>query len=69
MQEQKKIKTKYLIDILKIHESWNPDSQSKDHLKGRPKTKCDDLFESRRNLIIQTQDELIKRLKGLNNDV
>lgn len=65
MQQEKAIPIELLVKMLEIHKDWNIDSVSKEHLSGRPKTKADDVFDSRRELIKETQEEIRKRLKSL----
>lgn len=65
MQQEKQISVELLVKILEIHKDWNVDSVSKDHLNGRPKTKTDDVFDSRRELLKDVQDEIKKRLKSV----
>lgn len=63
MQEQKNIPLELLIKILDIHKDWSVDSVSKEHLMGKPKTKADDVFDSRRDLLKDVQEEIKKRIK------
>lgn len=65
MQQEKQIPTELLVKLLEIHKDWNADSTSKEHLNGRPKTKTDDVYDSRRELLKDVQDEIKKRLKSV----
>lgn len=68
MQEQKAFTTEQLIKLLEITKDFNIDSISHDHKLGKPKNRADDVFDSRRDLIRDVQEEIKKRLKiGMSN--
>jgi hypothetical protein len=64
LQQEKTISLELLVKILEIYKDWNVESISKDHLMGKPKNRTDDVFDSRRDLLKEVQEEIRKKIKN-----